>query len=113
MTDKLFSLTGEFANGYSMKYNKYYIGLTLDGIAKNFVSFKPQKTTVLLHIKHKQDDAIDELINNSDLEKLAYDRQWSQYRLRLYKKDLTNNKDLIKNLMKIAYDSYTGNNMSE
>ena len=41
--DEIFNCVKEYADGYELKYNKFYIGLTKDGIANNFILFKPKK----------------------------------------------------------------------
>ena len=111
MADKLIGYISEFVSGFTMKYNKHYIGLIQNDIAKNFVSFNPRKTTLQLNVKLKKTDAIDELVNNSDLDQLAYDSQWKQYRFRLKEEDLVESKDVIINLFKQAYEAYTGNSI--
>ena len=108
MADKLLSYISEFVSGFKLKYNKHYIGLVQNDIAKNFVSFNPRKSTLQLNIKLKKSEAVDELVNNSDLDQLTYDNQWKQYRFRLKEEDLTRNKEIILDLLKQAYESYTG-----
>ena len=51
LCDKLLEHINEFATGYNLKYNKYYIGLNKDGISKNFVSFTPRKSSLLLSLR--------------------------------------------------------------
>ena len=49
------------------------------------------------------------MINDSDLDQMEYNNKSKRYRLRLKQKDLTNNKDVIVNLLKRSYEAYTGN----
>lgn len=63
-------------------------------------------SAVLLHIKLERTDETDEIIEESDLDALAYDKQWNQYRLRIKESDLNNNLEVIKSLTasaKLAY----------
>jgi len=106
LSDDIVELTKEFASGYNLKYNKHYIGVSKEGISQNFISFIPRKTAIILHIKHDQNDEMDELLNSSDLDVIAYDRQWKQYRIRLKKDDISSNQELLKDLIKRAFDSY-------
>ena len=106
LVDNIFSIIEAVAPGYSLKYNKYYIGLSKGGISQNFVSFVPRKKVMLLHLKHEQTEEIEQLLSESDFDVLAYDRQWKQYRLRLTKKDIENNKDAFIKLLGLAYEAY-------
>jgi hypothetical protein len=47
LADELLSLVKSFAPELELKYNKFYIGLAEDGRPNNFVSFRPQKRTLL------------------------------------------------------------------
>ena len=59
-----------------------------------------------MHIKLGQTDEIGEILSESDLDALAYDKQWNQYRLRLKENDLTTNIDVIKDLVSRAKSAY-------
>ena len=113
MADKLLIYISEFVNGFSLKYNKHYIGLTQNETAKNFVAFRPRKSVLQLNVRLKKNEEIDEIINNSDLDQLAYDNQWKEYRFRLKQDDLISSKDVIVDLFKRAYEFYTGMKLEE
>lgn len=49
--DKIFTELGELTQGYEFKYNKFYIGMSKDGIVKNFIAFKPKKSFLYLIVK--------------------------------------------------------------
>lgn len=106
LVDNIFGIIEAVAPGYSLKYNKHYIGLSKGGISQNFVSFVPRKKVMLLSVKHEQTEEIEQLISESDFDVLAYDRQWKQYRLRLTKKDIENSKDALVKLIGLAYAAY-------
>ena len=111
MTDTLLSFVNEFTNGFSLKYNKHYIGLMQNEVARNFAYFCPRKSIVQLNLKMSKNDEVDEIINNSDLDLISY--QPKRYRLRLQQNDLLNNEDVIIELLKRAYESFTGNKIIE
>jgi len=113
IADDLLAYIDEFVNGFSLKYNKHYIGLTENGTVKNFVNFQPKKSWLRFYVKLKKSDDIDEIINNSDLDQLSYDNQWKQYCFRIKQEDLINSKEVIVNLLKRAYEAYTGSNVEE
>ena len=106
MADEILNIVEEFAPGYSLKYNKHYIGMSKNGISQNFISFVPRKSAMILHIKHRQNDEIQNLLDSSDLDILTYDRQWKEYRLRLKEPDIGNNSETLKSLINRAFDSY-------
>lgn len=106
LTENIMSALGELTSEYGLKYNKHYIGLARNNIANNFISFVPRKSAVLMHIKLEQTDEIGEILSESDLDALAYDKQWNQYRLRLKENDLTTNIDVIKDLVSRAKSAY-------
>jgi len=106
LTDNIFEKLGNITSGYNLKFNKHYIGLEKNNIANNFISFVPRKSAVLIHIKLEKTDEIDEMLAKSDLDALAYDKQWSQYRLRLKENDLGENFEIIKKLVEKAKEIY-------
>jgi len=106
MVDEMFSMILEFAPEVQLKYNKYYIGLAKNGRPCNFVSFKAKKGFVRLDIKLKQTNEISEMIEQTSLDVMEYDRRWGAYRLRLNKEDITNDRNTIFKLMKMAHENY-------
>jgi len=106
MADILLTCINEFADGFTFKYNQSYIGLFQNGIVKNFAILGPRRTALLVDIRLEKDNGIDEIIDNSDLDTMPY--KWNSYRLRLKHKDLMNNKEIIVDLLKRAYESFVG-----
>ena len=106
ITDNLLRELGDLTQEYKLKYNKHYIGLEKDGMANNFISFIPRKTSSILHLKLDKVEEIDELLEQSDLDTMAYDKQWKQYRIRLNQKDIKTNAELIKDLVSRAKADY-------
>ena len=51
LVDQIFESAKDYMGDYELKYNKFYIGITKDGVAKNFISFKPKKAFIYLNIK--------------------------------------------------------------
>ncbi len=107
LADEILKLISDFAPGFSLNYLKHYIGVSKDEISQNFISFVPRKKdVVILHAKHEQDTEIDNLLDSSELDALSYDRRFKQYRLRLKKIDINNNKEILRNLIKKSFESY-------
>lgn len=106
LADSVLQMVLELDTGFILKYNKHYIGLSKNGVSKNFISLTPRKKMAILSAKLAQTPETDELLNQSDLDLLAYDRQWNQYRIRFTEKDLTQNKQLLAKIIEKAYASY-------
>lgn len=103
LADELVGLINEFTSGYELKYNKFYIGLAKDGQPDNFVIFRPKKSNTTMEIRLEQSTETDKLIEDAGLDLMEYDNKWNRYRIRIAKQDLLNNKELIVNLLKMAY----------
>ena len=88
-----------------LKYNKHYIGLDVNGIANNFVSFIPRKNHIIFELKIEQTTEIDQLMIDQDIDSLPYDRKWSQYRLKI-SPGQEKNFDVVLSLVRKAYDYY-------
>jgi len=85
------------------RYKQRYIGLGIDGVANNFISFKPRKRFVCLQLKLPQSPEIDEALEDSGLQLQSYDNRWSHYRIQLTLEDLSQNADFLLDLMQRAY----------
>ena len=102
LADQILEIIKVFNPHFELKYNKFYIGLAKNGIANNFVSFKPQKNSLSLEIKLKQSTEIQEKLDEAKLDTSYYDKK---YRISIEEKDIRNHKELLENLMKQAYGS--------
>jgi hypothetical protein len=83
LTDELMKLVNEVEPKASLKYNKHYIGLEVDGAALNFVNFTPKRAHLIMAIKLPKTQETDNLLEAAGLVTLAYDVQWRNYRLRI------------------------------
>lgn len=104
--DYIFNDFGELVNGYEFKYNKFYIGLTKDGLVKNFVEFQPKKNYIYLILKGNENQEIKDKFENAGLE-VNYESRWKQYKIRInnideYKK----NRKIIIDLVKYSMEYY-------
>jgi hypothetical protein len=102
--DSILEMLKKFDPTLELKYNKHYIGLDKGGGAFNFVSFRPKKSTITLEIKHPQTDDISTKIEQAGLEVLSYNPRWGLYRLRLSSSDLGAKAEVLRELMKLAYE---------
>jgi hypothetical protein len=106
VTDSLLLLVKEVEPRASLKYNKHYIGIEVDGAARNFVSFMPRKAHVIMTIKLPKTGETDEVLEESGLETLTYETQWRQYRLRIDSAIDEKQKETIRALVKQAIETF-------
>jgi predicted transport protein len=104
LVDQCLELIRKLDPSVDLKYNKHYIGLGRDGLAYNFVSFQPKKSTLTMEFKIPQSDDVDAIIENAGLDKLGYDARWNQYRLRFTATDVNGKADVLSQLIKLAHD---------
>jgi len=108
--DMIFADLGNYTTGYELKYNKFYVGLAKDGIAKNFISFKPKKTFIHFIFRANENSSLLAKLEDAGLD-VAYESRWKQCRIKLtgyeeYKKY----EDLIKECVATAKEYF---NISE
>jgi hypothetical protein len=104
--NQIFTFLGSYTNGFELKYNKFYIGLSKDGIAKNFISFVPKKNFLYIKIKGNLDEDKKSNIENAGIE-ISYESRWKQYAVRFSNySDFEKNYELIKPLIQASADAY-------
>jgi hypothetical protein len=72
----------------------------------NFVTFTPRKAHVIMSFRMPQTQETDEELTEAGIDTLNYDSQWKQYRLRIDSDLEENEKQVIKNLARIAHEGY-------
>lgn len=104
LADKILSLSRSFSPSAELNYNKHYIGFSVDGRSVNFAICKPQKNGMRLEIKLPQTEDLDQEISDSEIEVLEYDKRWGSYRLKLTDKDFDSQSEVLKSLLRQAYE---------
>ncbi|MCH2449213.1 MAG: hypothetical protein MK198_03620 [Gracilimonas sp.] len=108
MADKMLEIVNEISRGYSLKYNKHYIGLEVDGQPNNFVQFRPKKKYMRFEIRHPKSEEVESIIDSNDLDDMGYDNSFKRYRINLHKKEISEKQKALKELVKIAHDYRNG-----
>jgi predicted transport protein len=104
LADQLLHVVKQFDSILELKYNKFYIGLSRESQAFNFVEFRPQKNVLKLNLALPRTDDFDSKIEEAGFDAMGYDTQWKQYRLRLTKDDLSARAETLRELMYLAYE---------
>jgi hypothetical protein len=103
--DDILGIAREFDNSLELKYNKFYIGLSKNGQPFNFLAFRPRKTKINLEIKLPEEENIDERLEEAGIETLEYSKRWGSYRLSLSRENIVSNRELLKDLIRLAYEN--------
>lgn len=106
LTDDLHELIREVEPDIALKYNKIYIGLARDGVAANFVSFRPRRQHVIAEFKIPRSEEVTQRLEDEGMDLLAYRSQFGQYRIHIDREDLEVRSELIRELIKQAHEGY-------
>ena len=107
LADRILELVREFDPNLELNYTKYYIGLASGGITSNFVVCRPKKKFMGLAVTLPKSEEISVKLEDSGLNLLEYSR-WGRYRINLTLRDLEQHIDLVRELLRTAYDYRSG-----
>lgn len=82
LVDSIYDDLGDLLVGYELKYNKFYIGLSSDGVSRNFLAFKPMKKFLYLRFKGHENEETSKTLDNEGLE-FSYDSRWKIYNVKI------------------------------
>ena len=106
VTDDLLKLVNEVEPKATLKSNKHYIGLGVDGAPLNFITFMPRKAHVLMTFKLPKSQEMDEQLEEAGIETLAYDSQWRQYRVRIDASVQGKQREVLLSLARLSRESF-------
>jgi hypothetical protein len=107
LTDRLLGLVRQIDPEAVLKYNKHYIGLAKNGVATNYLTFRPRKKHVTLEFKIPRSDEISNKIEVASLASLPYDVRWGAYRPYVGPDNLEEQAGLLLELIRLAHDTYS------
>jgi hypothetical protein len=99
MADEMLELITSFKPGFTLKYNKFYIGLAKDGQPNNFASFRPKKNFLRLDIRLNKSQEIDDVIEKFGFDEMEYDTRHRNYRIRINPGDIKKHEAILKDLL--------------
>lgn len=104
--DEIFECLKEYIPDYELKYNKFYIGLAKNNVAKNFIYFKPKKSFLWLCLKGNENIELTQKIEDAGLE-ITYKSSRKTYFIKLNSsKQYKANKELIDALVQESMSYY-------
>lgn len=86
-----------------LKYNKYYVGISLDGRATNFVVFLPRKNALRIQPRLPRTPETDALLEGAGVVGWDYDNPWGRYRIPVQKGEVQKHGALFGQLFRAAY----------
>lgn len=107
ITDHLFENVKALDPSYELNYKKYFIGLARSGIANNFVHFRPKQKFLKLTFKCEQSEELEKQLEAAGIELIGYDKRWREYTIRITPTEFGSNRELLAQIIKIAYDYNT------
>ncbi|WP_422474535.1 hypothetical protein [Endozoicomonas sp. ALB032] len=87
----------------TMNYTRRYISFNLNGYSKIFGTCTPLRNNMTLSIRLPQTSEVDQLLANSNLDLLEYDKR-KGYRLKVTKESLEANRPMITDLLRDAFE---------
>ena len=104
--DKIFDSVKEYASGYELKYNKFYIGMMKDGISKNFLMFRPKKNYLYIVYKGNENPEMVQKCEESGSD-ISYTPRWKEYSIQLSGfEEYLKHKELIDSLIKSSMEYF-------
>lgn len=96
MADELLDLINSFKPGFTLKYNKFYIGLAKDGLPNNWVVFRPKKGFLRFDLRLPKSQEIDEIIAKYEFEEIEYDSRSNWLIIRINPGNIKKHEEMIK-----------------
>lgn len=106
LVDDLHKDVLEIAQGYSLKYNRHYIGLHKDLRAHNFILFKPNKSNVNLALKCQIPEEMKEHLESLGIDVFKYNIHWKEHIVSLTPLNVETKKKEIVKLIQYAFNQY-------
>lgn len=103
LVDELFNIVKSLDPALELKYNKFYIGLAKEGQPNNFVVFRPKKKFVRIDLRIPKEPDTENRIEEAGLDLMEYSRS-GRTRIKLTKKEIKEQEELLAELLKMAYD---------
>jgi hypothetical protein len=100
VVDEALNLIKEVIPDCQLKYNKFYVGLTHNGRADNFVIFRAKKNFTRMEIRLEKSEEIENKIEEKGIDLMEYDRKSGRYRIKITSSDLRKHREFIKSLIR-------------
>jgi predicted transport protein len=106
LADKLHELAERADPGIGLNYNKHYIGLAKQGVAKNFLIMRPRRQHLIAEFRLPFDEVRRDEQEALGFDVLPYDKKWNAYRFRLTAEDFDERAEALGQLAADAEQYY-------
>lgn len=103
IADAILGIVHEFDATCALKYNKFYIGISKDGRAFNFIELVPKKKWCELRVKLPYSAEQEKTLVDKGLDLMSYDTSWNYLRVRVSKADLAERRETLADLIQEAF----------
>lgn len=103
MADRVLDIINEFSGNY--QYTRHYIGLVKGDHVNNFVIMRPRRSTLNLDIKAPFSEEMQKKIDENGFSDIGYHRTWGRFRVRLSQIDISDKKEIVKELLVHSYQN--------
>lgn len=105
IADQVLEMVKSLDAGYTLRYNKGFIGLTRNGRPNNFVVMHPKKNFLRVDVRVERSEEWEKRIEEAGLDRLVYGKS-RRYKFQLTASETKNNEELIRDLIKASYEQY-------
>ena len=110
--DQLLAIAKTINPLIAFKFNKGYVGTTVNGHVNNFFYLVPQKRALRFNVHIQQSAENDKKIEESGVESDPFDTRYKNYQLRLTAQDVKDKVAFLRSLLKEAYEETEGDSAS-
>jgi hypothetical protein len=103
LLDECLALLREVAPELEPRYQKNYIGVSLNNRPNNFVAFRPLRHGLRVEIRAANLRWFEDRFESHGLARLGIDRRWRGLRFVLHPGEVAENEKLLKSLLRAAY----------
>ena len=108
LVDRMMELVHRIDPSMELKYNKFYIGLTRDGVTNNFVSFKPKKSWMDAELYLSRSEELEARLEAEGLDVVGYELRGRRYKVRLKAGEVETYGETLADVLREAYEQYMG-----
>lgn len=106
MVDLIYEDLGDLISDYELNYTKFYIGLAINGSAKNFMSFAPKQKFLKVRFRGSEDVELTKRLEDEGLD-ILYNGKDRRYEVKINKFDeYAEKRELFIDLVNYAKDSF-------
>ncbi len=106
LVDSIYDDLGDLLDGYELNYNKFYIGLSNNGISKNFMNFSPKKKFIYIGFRGLEDVEISQKLDNEGYD-FTYNTRNKRYDIKIHEfEEYEKNRELFVKLVNNAKEFF-------